>query len=322
VRRREVVAGQIDDPRRTTYETLEAIIRAEYALKQDSVRKHLESYLRWLRTFFGGKLARDITRADLIAYVQARRATPTQGRTGAADNTIKLELAILRRAMRLAVESGRMLSYPKFPTIETYPRQVYVRADEVEAVLRLLPAWWVRAFEAAWIMPWRFVSEILTRTWADVDWQAGVVRLWRGQGKKRRERAFPITERLRDILVEQRAHVDALERELGRVVPWVFPGPAGERQKYPWRAWHTACRHAGVVGKLPHDLRRTYVRDLQLAGVTPAAGMAATGHKDERTYRGYAGADDTLIRHAVDRVEELRRRPAVVVPIRKRGQTA
>lgn len=318
-RRREVVAGQIQDPRRTTYETLEQIILAEYSLKGEAQLRNVRCYLKWLCTAFGGKLAGDITREDLIGYVNARRRTPTRGRPGASDTTIKLELAVLRRGMRLAQESGRMLNLPRFPSITTYPRASFLTREQCEAILAHLPAWWTAAYEVGYLTGWRFRSEVLSREWQHVDWQAGFLRLFTGEGKKRRARVYPINPRLRDILIEQAARVEKMEKELGRVIPWVFPGPDGQRMKYPYGCWHTACRKAGVSGKVPHDLRRTFTRDLQLARVPPAAGMAASGHRDERTYRGYAGTDDELVRWAIEQVEEQRAKPQTVVAIRKPG---
>lgn len=316
-RKREVVAGQIQDPRRTTYETLEQIILAEYSLKGEAQERNVRCSLKWLRTAFGGKLAGDITREDLINYVKARRLTPTRGRIGASDTTIKLELNLLGRAMRLAHESGRLLAVPKFPTIPVYPRASFMTQDQVRAVLAVLPSWWSAAVEVGYLTGWRFRSEVLTREWAHVDWQAGYLRLFTGEGKRRRARPYPITERLREILAEQAAHVEAMTRELGKTIPWVFPGLNGQRMKYPYGCWRTACRRAGVVGKQPHDLRRTFVRDLNLAHVPPAAGMAASGHRDERTYRGYTGSDDDLVRWAIEQVEAQRSGPQKVVSLRK-----
>lgn len=318
-RKREVVAGQIQDPRKTTYETLEALIKAEYSLRGKSQQACLGSCLRWLQTFFGGRLAGEIQRSDLIAYINARRTTPTRGNPGASDNTIKAELKFLKRAMNLAHESGKLLAVPKFPSLPTYPRKSFVRVDQWEAILAHLPAWWGPAYEVGYITGWRFRSEILSRTWADVDWQAGFLRLNTGEGKKRRARVYPLTERLREILIDQAARVEAQEKQLRKVIAWCFPGPKGNRMANPYGCWSTACRKAGVIGKQPHDLRRTFVRDLNLARVPAPAGMAVSGHTDERTYRGYTGNDEELIRWAVEQLEEQRAKPGNVVAIRRSG---
>jgi hypothetical protein len=53
------------------------------------------------------------------------------------------------------------------------------------------------------------------------------------------------------------------------------------------KAWRTACRRAGCPGRIPHDFRRTAVRNLERAGVPRSVLMAMVGHKTEAIYRRY-----------------------------------
>ena len=54
------------------------------------------------------------------------------------------------------------------------------------------------------------------------------------------------------------------------------------------KVWKNACAAAGVPGRIPHDLRRTAVRNLERAGVPRSVAMQLTGHKTESVYRRYA----------------------------------
>jgi integrase len=64
------------------------------------------------------------------------------------------------------------------------------------------------------------------------------------------------------------------------------------------RSWLSACKAAGVAGRIPHDFRRTAVRSLERAGVPRSSAMAMVGHKTESIYRRYAIVDAGALRDA------------------------
>ena len=51
--------------------------------------------------------------------------------------------------------------------------------------------------------------------------------------------------------------------------------------------------------RIPHDFRRTGVRNLERVSVSRSVGMKMTGHKTESMYRRYAIVGDTDLREAV-----------------------
>ena len=96
--------------------------------------------------------------------------------------------------------------------------------------------------------------------------------------------------------------MDALGKQLGRIIPFVFPHAEGrhrgqERQGFR-KAWRKACAAAGVPGRIPHDFRRTAVRNLERAGVARSVAMKITGHKTETVYRRYAIVSDADLQEA------------------------
>jgi hypothetical protein len=62
-------------------------------------------------------------------------------------------------------------------------------------------------------------------------------------------------------------------------------------------------RPLGVM--VPHDLRRTAVRNLERAGVPRSTAMEMVGHKTESIYRRYAIQDEASLREGAERLTAL-----------------
>ena len=98
---------------------------------------------------------------------------------------------------------------------------------------------------------------------------------------------------LANLLRTQWEKVLSLEMTTGQTIPTVFHWNDRGTIKpiYPKALYHRrreACRLAGVPTRIPHDFRRTAVRNLERAGVPRSVAMKLTGHKTEATYRRYA----------------------------------
>ena len=53
------------------------------------------------------------------------------------------------------------------------------------------------------------------------------------------------------------------------------------------KSWITACKEAGLSGKLFHGFRRTAARNFARAQVSESVAMSVTGHKTNSIYRRY-----------------------------------
>ncbi len=145
------------------------------------------------------------------------------------------------------------------------------------------------------------------------------LRIEPGEDKNHSGRMFPFTSELREILQAQRVHTTAVEKATNQVVPWIFHRQ-GKPIKDFYTAWRSACVKTGVA-KIPHDFRRTAVRNLERAGVPRSAAMAMVGHKTESIYRRYAIVDERMLTDAAQRLSRFhagdRSGPRTVVPFRK-----
>ena len=191
--------------------------------------------------------------------------------------------------------------------------------DQFMAILNRAPEHLQPVLECAYITGWRVHSEILTRQKHHLDLKAGWLRLDPGESKNREGRMFPLTPRLRDILERQLARTEALQRASGKIIPWLFHRDGKPINSFR-KTWITACVDAGfghvikntkgkvikkVADRIPHDFRRTAVRNLERVGVARSAAMKMVGHKTESIYRRYAIADESMLQEAGEKLARL-----------------
>src|SRR5262245_8462993 len=188
------------------------------------------------------------------------------------------ELATLKRMYTLALAAEKIHRAPKITKlVERNARQGFFEREQFEAVRRHLPAPLRPLATFMYITGWR-TGEVRDLTWRQVDLAVGTVRLEPGTTKNAEGRVFYMTPELRATLEAQRALTDSEQRTRGAIIPWVFHR-SGRPIRSFLHAWHRACREAGCPGRIPHDFRRTAVRNLERAGVSRSAAMKMTGHK-------------------------------------------
>jgi integrase len=106
-----------------------------------------------------------------------------------------------------------------------------------------------------------------------------------------------------DLIEAQRVERDRL-RARGEICPWVFHRDGEPIRRFD-TAWHQACRLAGCPDLIPHDFRRTAVRNLIRAGVPEKTAMLLTGHtKRDRCSIGTTFVNEDDLRGAVRRLAQ------------------
>jgi integrase len=286
---------------RMTFTAAAKAVTADYVLKRNRSIDGLERRLRkHLEPFFGPRRMVDISSTVIKEFIAKRKSdvivSPKRKRGAedaapdrpVSDAEINRELAILKRAFSLAIQDGASFRRPHVPMLkENNVRQGFFEPEQFASVLSRLPEPLRPVIEFAYITGWRIPSEVLKLEWRQIDFSgSGEVRLGAGTTKNGEGRVFPMTQRLRALLQEQRDLTDAFRREKGRLCPSVFHRD-GEPVKSFRKAFATACVAAGCPGRIPHDFRRTAVRNLVKAGISEVVAMRLTGHKTRSVFDRY-----------------------------------
>lgn len=281
-----------------------------YHEARDRVTKKVEGRIaKHLTPFFGGnRLMVTVTSDTVTAYIAHRK----KDKPAPTNATINRELAWLKQMFTIANRSGKLMTKPHIQMLkENNARQGFFEPDQMAEVLAQLPHDLRPAIELAFLTGWRVKSEVLSRQWRHVDFKRGTVRLEPGEAKNDEPREIFMTKALRTLLETQKAAVDALKAK-GKIVPWVFFRMVAEKRKGPkepkpitslTKAFKAACKRAGYPGRIPHDLRRSAVRQFVRQGIPERVAMRLTGHKTRSVFDRYEIVSEGDLRDAATKLD-------------------
>jgi integrase len=288
-----------------------------------------------LAPFFGNKRLSSIASSDVRAYIAkrlndtyvalpARRVRRKDGtsqnllesRKPVSAGEINRELTVLKRMFSLAVQAGKLHHKPHIPMLrEDNIRVGFFEEEQYRAVLAHLPEGMRPVVMFAYVTGWRINSEVLPLQWRQVDLRVGEVRLDPGTTKNREGRVFYLTQELLALLKQQRAVADEIQRERQKIVQQVFfhrqltkAGSFGELAGRRisdcgfYQAWRRAREAAGCPGSIPHDFRRTAIRNMVRAGIPERVAMKMSGHKTRSVFDRYNVVSDGDLRDAAHRL--------------------
>jgi len=317
----EIGRGRLIGPQeeKVTFEELVADFERDYAMTGKRSVSTLPRRLRPLRQHFTLLHAVDITADRVRAYIVDRQAA------GAANATVNRELAALKRMFTLAVQAGRLSTRPYIPMLEeNNARQGFVDHGSFLTLRVELSDHLQDPVTFLYLSGWR-VSEMRGLEWRDVDLPGRVVRLRPELSKNKDGRVLPLNGELFDVI--ERA---AARRRLDCAHVFHVDGQAiGDFRK----AWARACITAGLGamvtvetpagpkrkyrGLIPHDFRRSAVRNMVRAGVPERVCMALSGHKTRAIFDRYNIVSESDLSLATERLAaHLAQQPteASVVP--------
>ena len=167
--------AEFEEPthRRVTMDTLFDELLADYRRREIKGLHHVELRLaagKPLRATFGVRRASSITTAEISRYVTARKGK------NLANATVNREVELLRRAIRLAVKSGRIVKATQFPSKlpEKNARQGFFETGDFLKILTHLQDPLDDIARFAFETGWRR-GMVLGMKWSHVDRQGGVV---------------------------------------------------------------------------------------------------------------------------------------------------
>lgn len=262
IRRGGMISTEADAT--TLGEALERYGREITPHKKSAVRE-LERVLAWMKHPLAHKYLARLRGADFAAYRDERRAA------GKAENTVRLELAVVSHMFKIAASDWGMESLrnpirnvhmPKGST----PRDRRLFPDEEE---KLMPA---LAEINAYLRPLAELAletamrqgELLSLVGADVDLRTRVALL--RDTKNGDARAVPLSTRAIAI-------VKALPQQLDSAAP-LFP----LRRDFVIRSFSAACKACGIEGVTFHTLRHEATTRL-CERLPMHEVMRITGHK-------------------------------------------
>jgi integrase len=235
----------------------------------------------------------------------------------AAPATINKRLGTLRAAFFLAAASDPPLvtRVPPMPHLdELNAREGFFEKAEFQALLPHLPDDGLRDFVAWAFWTGMRKGEIAKLEWAAYDRETATLTLPARSAKTKKPRTLVLTGPLKAIM-DRRSAARRLDCRL------LFHRDGARVYEFR-KAWASACRQAGLTGKLFHDLRRTGVRNLIRAGVDRKVAMKISGHRTESVFERYNIDTDDDLRAAVEQVsayvDTLPESPTVVaLPTRR-----
>jgi len=316
-RRDEIARDEFIRPRKVTMGELFDLVVTDYSARDNRSADTLTHRLKPLRVFFAMMQAADITERTLDRYKAERLAVDI------AKSTINRELAVIRRAFKLATKGkAKLVSPNSVPAIEMYPennaREGFVEYTDFLALVRALPAPIDDVCWFAYLMGWRR-EQILSLRWADVNRDAGTV-IRRAEFNKTKEPSTVVMPETVRTVIERRWLARTVVTPTGPMVTDLVFHRAGRPVRDFRDAWAKACIAAGLcvtdaagtkrATALFHDFRRACVRNLENASTPRKVAKSITGHITDSVYERYHVVKEEDQRAALARVEAGFRNPA------------
>jgi integrase len=267
-------------------------LKADYGLR-GKLTPQFGSHLARIRDYFGAVRATALSSETVDKYISE------QLEAGYKPATVNRGTQLLRQAYALAITRRHLHSLPSIRRLDESDnvRRGFFEEPELRRVVSYLPDY-LRDFTLyGFLTGWR-KGGIKNLRWPDVTKQiiedketkermeVEVIFLPAKHWKNREAQIMPLVGELAEIIARRRA-TRAVKTDTGVMLSeFIFHRnglPIGDMRK----AWRTACKLAGVSGRLFHDLCRTFARNADNDGVSRSVAKDIMGRKTEAIYARY-----------------------------------
>jgi integrase len=292
---------------RTRFDELAADLKADYLTNKKKTHRRVDELVAHLEGHFKGCRAMDITTERVQRYIAKRQEE------GAANATINRELGALKRMYSLAMKHTppKVAVMPHIPMLEEHNvRSGFFEHEDFLALRGALPDYAQVAVTLAYYSGMR-MGEICSLQWSQINWTEGKLYLKAQDTKNETPRVLYLTGDLYRVLDTWRQRCQAN----WPACLWICHYN-GERLQSLKKAWKTACTRVGLGqmvkdeekgrkvwrGKIPHDFRRTAIRNMVRAGVPEKVAMAISGQKTRSVFDRYNIVNEADLKAAATRL--------------------
>jgi len=191
------------------------------------------------------------------------------------NGTINRELGVLVKMLCLAIEHNKLMRLPVVhKPKESAPREGFFEPAAFEDVRRRLPDDLQVAAVMAYAFGWRTQSEVMTLERRQVDLEGETLRLDPGTTKNDDGRVVYMPPELKRMVAAQVERVRTLERQLGRVIPFLFPHLSGRSRASGARTIERRGRRPARMPAWPESCGMTFAAPRFATWSTPGCPSA------------------------------------------------
>lgn len=281
-------------------------LRSDFELR-GKLDTPLRGKLTRAKTDFGHYRAISLTARDVDKYIEQRLGN------GDRPATINRITQLISQSFKLAMRRGELNAKPHIRHLSESgnARQGFLTAEQIEKVITHLPED-LKDFTSWCAATGMRKGEAASLTWSMV--QGDELHVPGNITKNRQPRVLPLVGRLAEILSRRQAARPVKVHGAAVMAERLF-----HREGQPVRdfrkAWDKACEQAEVHA-IFHDLRRSAVRRMVRAGVSPQVAKRWSGHTSDSMFQRYAILTTDDMREAFEVADKFREPKTKIVAIK------